>query len=38
MINLGNVAKVYYLEEYRIRKGLDILEQANIPFEQLKVT
>ena len=37
MVNLGNVEKVYYREEYRIRKGLDILEQAGIPFEQLKV-
>lgn len=37
MVNLGNVEKVYYREEYRIRRGLDILEQAGIPFEQLKV-
>lgn len=38
MVNLGNVQKVYYREEYRIRRGLDILEQGGIPFEQLKVT
>ncbi len=38
MINLGNVEKVYYREEYRIRRGLDILAEGGIPFEQLKVT
>ena len=38
MINLGNVQKVYYREEYRIRRGLDILAEGGIPFEQLKVT
>jgi len=38
IINLGNVEKVYYREEYRIRRGLDILAEGGIPFEQLKVT
>ena len=37
MINLGNVEMVYYREEYRLRRGLDLLAEAGIPFEQLKV-
>jgi deoxycytidylate deaminase/NTP pyrophosphatase (non-canonical NTP hydrolase) len=36
IINLGNVRKVYYAEDYRIRDGLSILTSGGIPFEQLK--
>lgn len=34
-VNKGGVKKVYYHEEYRKRDGLDILEKAGIPFEQI---
>lgn len=37
MINLGNVERFYYREDYRIRRGLDLLAGAGIAFEQLKV-
>jgi dCMP deaminase len=31
LINLGGVAKVYYRETYRLRDGLDVLEEVGIP-------
>jgi dCMP deaminase len=37
LINLGNVKKIYYGEEYRIRDSLKILEAVGIPTERLSV-
>lgn len=35
LINLGNVKKIYYGEDYRIRDSLKILESVGIQVEQL---
>ena len=35
LINLGNVKKVYYSEEYRLRDSLKILESVGIQTERL---
>jgi dCMP deaminase len=35
LINLGNVRKIYYGQDYRIRDSLDILRQVGIEVEQL---
>lgn len=31
-VNLGNVVKVLYSEDYRLREGLDVLDSAGIPY------
>lgn len=35
LINLGNVQKVYYIHDYRIRDSLDLLKTLRIEVEQL---
>jgi dCMP deaminase len=35
LINLGNVRKVFYAEDYRLRDSLDVLRSAGIEVEQL---
>jgi dCMP deaminase len=35
LINLGNVRKVYYAEDYRLRDSIEILKAAGIEVEQL---
>jgi len=35
LINLGNVKKVYYHQEYRIKDSLDVLRSVGIEVEQL---
>ncbi|MGE4232671.1 MAG: cytidine/deoxycytidylate deaminase family protein [Bacteriovoracia bacterium] len=37
LINLGNVKKVYYGEDYRIRDSLSLLESVGISIEQLLI-
>jgi dCMP deaminase len=36
LINLGNVRKIFYAEDYRIRDSVKILESVGIQVEQLK--
>ena len=36
MINKGGFKKVFYSEPYRLRRGLEILEDAGIQVEQIK--
>lgn len=36
-VNLGNVVKVYYVEDYRLREGLDVLDGAGIRYARLQV-
>lgn len=36
LINLGNVRKVYYLNDYRIKKGLEFFDIVGIKHEQFK--
>ena len=36
LINLGNVKKVYYDEEYRLKDSIDVLRSVNIEVEQLQ--
>ena len=35
LINLGNVIKVYYGEEYRLRDSVDLLKEVGIEVERL---
>lgn len=35
LINLGNVQKVYYLNDYRIRTSLELFAEVKIGFEKL---
>lgn len=35
MVNKGGVRKVYYAEPYRLRRGLEILEEVGIAVEQV---
>lgn len=35
LINLGGVARVYYLDEYRCTAGLDRLREAHIPTQRI---
>lgn len=35
LINLGNVKKIYYGEDYRVRDSIKILETVGIPTERL---
>lgn len=35
LVNLGNVREVYYVNDYRIRDGVDILKAASIHVEQV---
>lgn len=35
LINLGNVRKVYYAEDYRIRDSIDLLKKVGIAVEHL---
>jgi dCMP deaminase len=35
LINLGNVTKVYYGEEYRLRDSLDLLKEVGIEVEHI---
>jgi dCMP deaminase len=35
LINLGNVVRVYYRNDYRLRDGAEALSQAGIPCEHL---
>ncbi|MBW2273926.1 MAG: hypothetical protein JRG96_11690 [Deltaproteobacteria bacterium] len=37
LINLGNVTKVYYGEEYRLRDSVDLLKQVGIEVERLEL-
>jgi dCMP deaminase len=37
LINLGNVKKVFYGEEYRIKTSLELLRSVGIEVEQLKL-
>ncbi|MBW2419283.1 MAG: hypothetical protein JRH19_12095 [Deltaproteobacteria bacterium] len=37
LINLGNVIKVYYGEEYRLRDSVDLLKQVGIEVERLEL-
>ena len=37
MVNKGGIRKVYFSEPYRLRRGLEILEQAGISVEQLNL-
>lgn len=37
LVNLGNVQKVYYAEDYRIRAGLEVLRAAGIYYAQLRL-
>ena len=34
LVNLGNVRRVVYRDDYRIRDGLDVLTAADIPHER----
>lgn len=34
LINLGNVKKIYYAEDYRIRDSIDVLRSVGIAIEQ----
>ena len=38
IINLGGVAKVYYLLDYRIKTGLEFFDIAKIEHEHLELT
>jgi dCMP deaminase len=37
MVNKGGIRKVYFSEPYRLRRGLEVLEQVGIVVEQLKI-
>lgn len=37
MVNLGNVQKVYYERDYRLRDGLEVLGAAGIVYEQAQL-
>jgi dCMP deaminase len=37
MVNKGGVKKVFYSEPYRIRRGLDILEEVGIEVERISL-
>jgi dCMP deaminase len=37
LINLGNVIKVYYGEEYRLRDSLDLLKEVGIEVEHIEL-
>jgi len=37
LINLGNVTKVYYGEEYRLRDSVDLLKQVGIGVERIEL-
>lgn len=37
MVNLGNVVKVYYSQDYRLREGLYVLGDAGISYLQVRV-
>jgi dCMP deaminase len=37
LINLGNVTKVYYGEEYRLRDSLDLLKEVGIEVEHIEL-
>ena len=37
LINLGNVKKIYYDQDYRLRDSLDLLRSVGIQIEQLKI-
>jgi dCMP deaminase len=36
LINLGNVKKVFYAQEYRLRDSIDLLKSVGIESEQIK--
>jgi len=36
LINLGNVKKVYYINDYRLRTSLKLLNEVGIDVEQIK--
>jgi len=38
LINLGNVRRVYYANDYRIRDSIAVLEGVAIPIEHLELT
>ncbi len=38
LINLGNVKKIYYGEDYRVRDSVDILRSVGIEVEKLELT
>ncbi len=37
LINLGNVKKVYYLSDYRIKDSLDLFKEVGIGYERIKL-
>lgn len=37
-VNLGDVLKVYYAEDYRLREGLNVLACAGIEYQQMGVS
>jgi len=37
LVNMGGVVKVYYATDYRLHEGLDVLDAAGIPHEQLEI-
>jgi dCMP deaminase len=38
LINLGNVKKIYYAEEYRLRDSIDILKSVGIEIERIAIS
>jgi dCMP deaminase len=36
-VNLGDVLKVYYTEDYRVKDGLDVLSKAGIAWQHMMV-
>lgn len=38
IINLGNVKKVFYFNDYRIKKSLELFDQVGIKWEQLALS
>jgi dCMP deaminase len=38
LINLGNVRKIFYANDYRIRDSVEVLKSVGIPVEKLEFT
>jgi len=37
LVNLGGVQKVYYAIDYRLKEGLTVFDQAEIPYEHMEM-